>query len=31
WMPTLIGSVLIVLVALLYNNISKDRSYPKYW
>jgi len=31
WMPTLVGSVLIVLVALLYNNISKDRSYPKYW
>ena len=31
WMPTLIGSLLIVLVALLYNNISKNRSYPKYW
>ena len=31
WMPTLIGSVLIVMVALLYNNLSKDRSYPKYW
>ena len=26
WMPTLIGSLLIVLVALLYNNISKNRS-----
>ena len=31
WMPTLIGSVLIVMVALLYNNLSKNRSYPKYW
>ena len=31
WMPTLIGSVLIVMVAMLYNNLSKNRSYPKYW
>ncbi len=31
WMPALIGSVLIVLVALFYNNLSNDRSYPKYW
>ena len=31
FVTTLIGSVLIVLVALLYNNISKNRSYPKYW
>ena len=31
WMPTLIGSSLIVLVALFYNNISEARSYPKYW
>ena len=31
WMPSLIGSLLIVLVAILYNNISKTRSYPKYW
>ena len=31
WMPTLIGALLIVLVALFYNNLSKDRSYPKYW
>ena len=29
--PTLIGAILLVLVALFYNNISKDRSYPKYW
>ena len=31
WMTTLIGSILIVLVALFYNNLSNDRSYPKYW
>jgi CBS-domain-containing membrane protein len=31
WMPSLIGSVLIVLVALFYNNLSQERSYPKYW
>ena len=31
WMPSLLGSVLLVVVGLLYNNISKDRSYPKYW
>ena len=31
WMPTVIGAILIVGVALIYNNISKDRSYPKYW
>ncbi len=28
---TLIGSILLVLVALFYNNLAKDRSYPKYW
>jgi len=31
WMPTIVGSILIVLVALFYNNLSVDRSYPKYW
>ena len=31
FMPTLLGAILLVLVALLYNNISKDRSFPKYW
>ena len=31
WMPTVIGAILIVVVALIYNNISKDLSYPKYW
>jgi len=29
--PTLIGAVLLVVVALIFNNIGKDRSYPKYW
>ncbi len=29
--PTLIGAILLVIVALFYNNISKDRSYPTYW
>ncbi len=29
--PTLIGAVLLVLVALFYNNIAKERSYPNYW
>lgn len=30
-MPTLIGSVLLVVIALLYNNLSNERNYPKYW
>lgn len=30
-MPTLIGAVLLVVVALFYNNLSAERSYPKYW
>lgn len=29
--PTLLGAVLLVIVALLYNNLSKERNYPKYW
>jgi len=29
--PTLIGAILLVLVALFYNNIPKEQSYPKYW
>ena len=31
WMPSLLGSLLIVIVALFYNNLSNERSYPKYW
>ena len=30
-MPTLVGAVLLVLVAVLFNNLPKDRTYPKYW
>jgi len=29
--PTLAGAFLLVLVALFYNNLSKDRSYPVTW
>lgn len=28
--PTLAGAVVLVLVALFFNNIQKDRSYPRY-
>ena len=31
WMPTLLGSVLLVIVALFFINIRSDKSYPKYW
>jgi len=29
--PTLLGAVLIVLVALIYNNLSREVRWPKYW
>lgn len=29
--PTLVGSVVIVLVALFYNNLQKEKTYPRYW
>jgi len=29
--PTLIGSVILVVVALFYNNLHTNRSYPEYW
>jgi CBS-domain-containing membrane protein len=29
--PTLIGAVVIVLVALVYNNLSREARWPKYW
>ncbi|MCY1546203.1 HPP family protein [compost metagenome] len=29
--PTLIGALLLVLVALLYNNTLRSGRYPKYW
>lgn len=29
--PTLIGAVLLVVVAVLYNNLVRKSNYPKYW
>ena len=29
--PTLTGALLLVLVALAYNNMTRKESYPKYW
>ena len=29
--PTLIGSIILVIVSLFYNNLHKNRSYPDYW
>lgn len=29
--PALSGSLILVLIALLFNNLVKNRSYPKYW
>lgn len=29
--PTLTGALLIVLVALVYNNATREARYPKYW
>ena len=29
--PTLTGAIIIVLVALVYNNITRTSKYPKYW
>lgn len=31
WFPTLSGAVLLVAVALLYNNLARPANYPKYW
>lgn len=30
-MPALIGAVILVVIAAAYNNLSRHRSYPKYW
>ncbi len=30
-MPSLMGAILLVAVALFYNNLAKDRHYPTYW
>lgn len=29
--PTLAGAIALVLVALVFNNLPKERMYPKYW
>jgi CBS-domain-containing membrane protein len=29
--PALLGSVALVLVALLFNNLTRDEAYPRYW
>jgi CBS-domain-containing membrane protein len=29
--PTLFGAVILVFVAVIYNNLSNDGKYPKYW
>ena len=29
--PTLLGALILVLVAVFFNNFPKDRAYPKYW
>ena len=31
WLPTVLGAFVIVLIALLYNNLRPNRTYPKYW
>jgi CBS-domain-containing membrane protein len=29
--PTLIGAVILVIVAVFYNNLASERQYPQYW
>lgn len=29
--PTLVGAIVLVIVALIYNNVTRDAKYPKYW
>lgn len=29
--PTAFGAIVLILVALLYNNLSREGKYPKYW
>jgi CBS-domain-containing membrane protein len=29
--PTLLGAIVVVMVAVIVNNIPKERAYPKYW
>lgn len=30
-LPTLVGALVLVIVALVYNNASRDTRYLKYW
>ena len=30
-LPTLVGALVLVAVALVYNNATRDAKYPKYW
>lgn len=29
--PTLVGAIVLIAVALVYNNVTRDARYPKYW
>lgn len=29
--PTLLGAIVLVIVAIVFNNLPQDRSYPRYW
>lgn len=29
--PTLIGAIVVVVVTLVYNNLTREANYPKYW
>jgi len=29
--PTLAGALIIIAVALIYNNVTREAAYPKYW
>lgn len=29
--PTLVGAIVITLVSLIYNNLTREGNYPKYW
>lgn len=31
WLPTLVGAVILVAVALVYNNLTRPGRYPAYW
>lgn len=31
WMPTVAGSVALVVIALFVNNADRSRTYPRYW